>query len=918
MINKNREGKNIAITLTILCCVATGLPKAFTDSGAKSIFMSEIGVDYLPVSYIIGAAILPVLGRLYEWVSRHFSLIAVNSGTAAINVAGALIVWLALTRFQSPISAWMGVLWYQIEWVLSGLVTWTLASRMLNLREGQKYFGWIAIGGLMAQGVGGLLVDPVATHFGSANLFLVSATGSLLAVAVLAVLGKRYGHRLIETIDPLEALSATQSSQRPSRYKYRKWLYVLLIGQSISMYYVNEFIYFGIVEKGIPDENEMAVFLGRFAAAEGFLSVLLSALAGTVIARAGMMVSMGLLPVVTAITGLVIAVVLMLQQDITTLTLLVAAATLLGDVLLRYTIDKQVGVLLFQPLPAEERTRLQVLGETTVEPSAGALSGLALLGIAQFTGDYAVTLSIILLITLALVRLGIGIAAIREFRRLLARAIERRDLLPPDLQGDKRNLDAVADGLWSGQARRALYGIEMTRRHDVARLRQALPDLLDFPNMAVRAAALEAVADDPRGQAVELLEHLLHEDDPALAVRSAALIDQLDVEGETLEPAPWPLLRRCAEDPAAPTQRAALAALLAHGPFEDRIAMAMQLRALCQSPLVADRLAATEIIAATGRTDLEGALLPLIGDQDVMVRQHALAAATKLHSPRLAKALVEGIRTGLSGRQTALKLAGFGNKAVGPILRALDSDPNRAVVRLLHTALAVIGTPAALARLQQDLIGGDLDRRHSVGLALFGRLITVSDRSACWRQVERELDLYDQLMQWRRDTAQEPRLAALHRCLREISTGQRDHLARLIALGTDAGKYGQAIETVLAGADSAKVAIAIEFFQYALPRELRQRLLRVLETAAPAVNHDPPDGARVIDAILTVGPQATGVWLQTMAVYGVGTLELTELAGRLEPLYRSPDAHLAETARWAGRRIGCQPSLTEESVHAGG
>ncbi len=872
------EAASVATALTFLCCFATGLPKAFTGSGAQSIFVSTVGTKMLPVTYIVGAALLPLVGYAYEWLSRRLPLLQVNLLTALADVAGALAVWAALAFAPGKVSAWIGIFWYQIDWVLATLVTWTLAARMLNLKEGQDYFGRIALGGLGAQGLGGLLVGPLASHLGSAQLLLASGLGSLLGVGVMLVVGRRYGHRLVETVDPLAALSSGgAATAAPTRRAWGKWRYVVLIGQSVSLYFAAEFIFFGALQRGVPDVDQMTAFVGRVAACHGFLSMAFSALTPWVIARTGMAAGLAVLPAAVGVTGLAATAVLMTQDALGMAAIVLMAVVYLSDTVVRYSIDRQVTSVLLQPLPSEERTRLQVQSESILEPAAGAVMGLLLMAILQLAGDAALRTTAVLLLVLVGVRFVLGLQAIGEFRRLLAAAVERRELLPPEVGDDPQSTAWALQRLQSSAPGCVLYSIHLLRQRHRDRLEPHLDRLARQPQAAVRRAALEAMGDAPAAHQATLRSVLDDEVDTGLAVQVAQLLDRVQTEDETVDGLDWQALM----PELAPTDdrgRAKLAAVLACGPFAEQTAARQFLQALCDSPDAEDRQAAARILAAVGRPEFEGALVPLLDDREADVRQEALEAAGRLHTPRLAKVMVNHLANGHAGRTAALQLASFGEVALPPLARALDhalSGPelDLDVCRRLHHALARLRLPEAFVRLERDLVGPRLDLRHTAGRALFQQLAALAAPEHVLKtRLASEAALWATWRQWQASAATAPGLVLLRRPLAEAIAAQRHHVARLLALAQGATRYGAAADTVIEATDAAQVAIAVEFLTAPLPAALRAPVAAVLAVesgpAAPTGAHDAAEP--VLAAILAASPDQCPLWLLTAAVYTTG------------------------------------------------
>jgi len=845
-------------TLALLCFCATGLPRTFTAAAAQSVFLDRVGAELIPLTYVAMALVTPLLGMAYAALERRLPLLWVSAGLVLLDMAVLAGLRLGLaTPWGDGFGLALG-LWYQVEWALTSLVTWVLATRLLTLREGRVWFGRITIGGLLAQGLGGLAVGPLLQGIGPADLLWFSVLGGAGGLASLALLARLVppGAASDADAEPEDEALAPPGAARARR------LFPILFGGSIFAYFLVEYLFLRVLETNVPDPADTAALLGGLSAAEGFLSIAVSAAAPWLFRRAGLPVALGLLPVALLAGGAATGLLILAGGPLHPLALWLALGTLLVDAVLRYTLDRQAGLALLQPLPGRERTSLQLRIESLAEPVACGAAGLALLGLGMAGADARLLGGIGLAVAaLALWRLWIGGRAQRLFRDLLAEAIRRRDLPAADLALDEASLEIVAEGLRSDQPSRVLYALTLLQERAPGRIAPRLPDLIAHPQPLVRSAALSACAAQPHEVLSALglqglaLERLREEHDPALAVAMAGLLRSLGQAGalDGLVPA---LFR-------AHTVAVA-AALLAHGTGEARETALALTRELTGSLAAIDRVAAARILRAAATPDLEPFVAALLVDGDAEVRREALGAAAALGGADLARLVVGEIARGRTGREALDELAAFGAAALPPIRAALDAALPGTACRVLLEGLARLGTAEALELVAGRLESGTLAERRFAAAALVraGRRHPRPER--LWRGLERELAVHGGLSRLAAG-AERAGPPALATALAEEVAAQAELALDLLGAGTDPSRLAKARRALLSGSAEER-AIALEMIEGSAPRHLRAALMALVEpSGAPPVPVDD-----LAAALRALGPDDAGPWLLEMAAHAAG------------------------------------------------
>ncbi|HYE50053.1 MAG TPA: cyclic nucleotide-binding domain-containing protein [Azospirillaceae bacterium] len=892
--------RRLVLGLALLCALATGLPRAFTAAAAQSTFLDRVGPELVPVTYLAMAACMPLLGAAYSRLAERLPLLALSALLSVADAAVLACLWAGLSSPLAEAAAWGTGLWYQLEWALTSLVTWIPAARLLTLREGQRWFGWIAAGGLLAQGLAGLAVGPLLGRLEPADLLLLSACGALAGLPVLALLSRLGGDPA-----PRQGPAADRGAPAEGLAAARR-LFPLMAGGSILVYFLAEYLFLNTLALHVTEPERTAAFLGNFSAAEGFLCIAASLAAPLVMRRAGLPAALALLPGSLVLGGLAAAGVMLAAGPLHPAALAVATGALLADAVLRYTIDRQAGLVLLQPLPPRERTALQVRIESMVEPAACGIAGAGLLALAWLGGGTGALVPVALLVAGAAAwRFGLGVRAHALFRVLLAEAIRRRDLPAAELRLDGPALDLAADGLRAAQPGRILYALALLREQAPERLEPALPALLAHGQAEVRAAALEACAEQPSLTfAPVLAARLAAEPEPGLAVAAGRLLDPA-----ALPAALAPLVPVVAGG-AAP--EAAVAALLAHGGAAEREAARGALEGLVAGA-PEGRRAAVRVVAAVGCGTLEPVAARLLDDPDREVRRAALGAAAALGTPALAARIVAEIVAGRVGRDALDELAAFGPAAVPPIARALAAGAPRPALRVLLEGLAAVGTPEALALAAARLEGGPVEERRLAAAALARAGHRHADPGRLWPVILEEAALYRRVGGRATAASAVSGLEALAAALAEEAEAQRGHVLALLGLATDPARAGRARRSLAAGTAEER-AIAAELVEGLVPRRHRRGVMEVVEPGAAPTSATPAAGD-LLEAILREPPAETPDWLAALAAHIAG---VTGCAGaRLDAGLDTAErrgGHVAASVRRARRRMGAAGEGQEEGA----
>lgn len=193
-----RAGEGQVVTLLLLHSLCAGIAQVFFATAASTLFLIYYGADTLPTLCILSSFAAVIVGRGYTWlgIRLFFGRLLVVTLTVLLVVAVVLRLFLGLEGARWPIFVLQ--LWVGVQSVLYNLEFWSLAGRLLTVRQGKRLYGLVGSGQSFAAAVGGLLIPVLVGWLGTPNLLLITIAGTVGGLVTLLALTRRFGDMLAE------------------------------------------------------------------------------------------------------------------------------------------------------------------------------------------------------------------------------------------------------------------------------------------------------------------------------------------------------------------------------------------------------------------------------------------------------------------------------------------------------------------------------------------------------------------------------------------------------------------------------------------------------------------------------------------------------------------------------------------------
>ena len=730
---RSGEGKLVGLVAALFALLEVG--RNMGANAADGLLFIRFGAEYLPYMTIALGAVTFVITLSYTVGLGRF-----NKGIFFVFVLGAfgavlLVERLALFFDWVPLYP---VLWLTINIVSAvlGTLEWNIAAEVCDARQAKRLFSLFTSAAIFGGVVGNLVTGVLAKSLGTENLLVLDAlllfVGLILARAIARDFFKPSVKRA-EGTNWLDDLRVGYDFVRGSR------LMQLIAVSSIlfSILYFSVYIpYSKIVAISIPNEADLAGFLGLVSSAITLLTLIVSLfIANRLYARVGVVNAVLLLPI-TYFAGFML---LALNG-----TLAAAVAVRLAQMVILSGIAGSAWNAFFNVVPPEKRSQVQSFDGGVTSQIGTALSGMLPLVAAQFLTTTQIYLAGVLAALIAgyliwQMRLAYGIALVDALRAgfLDVFTAPRRGF--QSMRADAHALNALLVGLTDGQPARRRVSVEILGRMGDRSASEPLSRVLDDPDPEVRRAALEALAQLDAREEVDAVARRVGDPSPPVragAVHALSALSQ-GVRSEFLT---------ASEDADPGVRASAVVALFKAGDIQRAKTV---VDALLELPDYAARVAGLDAIAACRANVPVKFIAGFLSDSSSPVRLAAIKVLGGLGDPSARDVLLERLddddSRARAAAAAALRASGVETSVLVHVLQqgseraqdaalvALQEHGGAARKQLIEWALAQIPRAAQFRAWSASMSHVEVDSSRSV--VLLGDLL----REREWQTEQRIL-----------------------------------------------------------------------------------------------------------------------------------------------------------------------------------
>ena len=897
------QGEGVPVSLMMSVGILIGIARMLLYTAGYGLFLEQYGSGDLPMLYIAVSVIAAGLSGVYLRISNFVNFRTLIIGNLLFSAGVTVVLWVGLGQVSALLLALP--VWYETLEVLTTLAFWSLAGRVLNVRQGKRLFGLLGTGDRFAEIVVGFCTPLLVAVVGTAGLLPLGGAAVALAVVPTLTLFARY-----LSDDAAEDADSDDSDEDSTNSPLMRLLsnrYIAILVLQVLMtwigFFIADLVFYNRLEIRYTDADKLAGFLGIFNGLLGAVGLIgQSFLSSRILAKIGVAGGILVLPLTLVVGSVGAAALIAFGQSEFALFAVIVTIRFMTGSLIGIT-DGPATLLLFQPIAANHRTRVQGFVDGVVYPIAVGVAG-ALLWILQDLVGAEVRGLVWTLVLVVVVWTVTAYLLGREYPEMVKRALQKRLLDDSDLGViDAHSKQVLVQSLAGQDARQMLYALDLLRTQHPTAIVPHITNLLASDNEQVLCATISVIEERLFTEQSDAMCRLA-ESDPRPFVRAAALSAYCALEEGGLKMAEGWL-----QQPDRSQQEAALTAILKHGSLAHIIRIGPRLLQLEHSQDIDDHLSLLRIIEAAKAQSYYQPVRALLLHSDDQIWAKAAAVAGKLEQPKLLPALVTGLLRPTSRIHAIDALRAYGSAFVDFAPRLYDDQTQKdpQLLAAIIDTFASIDDPRIIEKVKPHVMDVD-DAVQDAALRTLRakRFTTAYDdpwfvhvfelHSASFVRFAHLLVIIDGYEAGTDSVA----LPSLRRVVVDVLRHLQQRLFDLLGLNTQK----EAIEKIRLSLDfgqDAEKGLALESLEMILPPQLRRQAMAILDPQLtwqerlttlqpqPSTNADELMGA--LRKLLQTPQLWPNHWVRINAAF---TLHQEGNAAFVQSLARSDDPLLAQ------------------------
>jgi ATP:ADP antiporter, AAA family len=893
-----------------------GITRLFTSAAAKALFLSKYPAESLAYVYLGVAIFVSIVGIFYLQLKKRISF----RNLLPLCFAFIFIIEicfrgiLEIPEWNWPALAIM--IWFEIEFMLSGLAFWSLCNNLLDVRQGKRLFGFIGSGEVLAIVLAGVSTRFLAPLLGSLNLLFLSLAGTGLSFYFNYSISRKWMKETPFVVQKKPTISKN-SIQSPSGVSsYLNSIYFLALFSLLGYYFVDN-MFQRQARAQYPKPEDLSIFFGQFLAFAGGLSFLVRIfVVGPLLNRYGL--NLGLLaPPLLVLSCTSVLLFSWFIESSPYLIFILAVVLRIFDKLGRDALQKPSLLILYQPLPESERQNVQAKVESLIEPMSAGLAGIILISI-NILFPQLIWLSILLLFFVLGIWIFIASPLPKKYRTLLEKALTRRRMTDSNISlQDGLSLELIQKGLQSPHAGEIIYSLNLLESAKTALLEETLKKFISHPILEVRLDCLERMERLKLHSLIPIVkENILVESDPKIKGNSIRLLSYLDSTEMTS------MYRDYLQHPEWEVRQGAMIGLLLREGFNSHAGTILE--SWVKSSNFIDRKISVQVIGELKLNSAIPLLKILLEDTNNVVRKSALIVSGQLKSLDLWDSMFLNLKVPAMRKTTILAFSHLGEQILFLMEKQFFMDDQTSDIKLAIAEIyGQINTQASMSLLKEKIEFSDKSVRHQIfkSLKKCNYIASPEDFPKIKKLIYREVENSAKLLGILIDISDTEELSILKRSLEFEVSQNKERIFLLLGFIYPVEGIALAREH-LSGIPGGKRSYAIELIDQIVEVQLKSWIVPVLESNNPATCLErlggeflqaPSSLKAQLEEIIKTDTSVTTLWTKACSFYLIGKLKLLEFKGLLLSYSKNSDPLLSETIRQSLNRIDTDNSKPNEN-----
>ncbi len=840
---------------------------------ANAIFLSKLPIRELPAAFFITGLFLFLFNKLYHLAEHLLS----NKQLLYSIILFSIFVTALLGIFDDVKYTWMPyilLVWYNVVYLLTGLVFWGLVATVFNVRESRRLFTIIGAGDIPAKILGYLSVSILAPYIGLPNMVWITV---LLFIAAFWFSGKIFETQRIKSIShhpSHEKETHTKQKQthkkEPGSALIRAIALLSLI--SFASLILIDFVFLAEVKTRYHTDIELAYFLGLFFAGGRVLAVFIKVLLSSrFINYAGLVGSLLLSPIVLLAFLAIVFAAHYYLPGMQILLYLYGIMALLTEIL-KATIQEPVFLVLFQPLKLNLRLKGHVIAKGYMLAASLTLTGGFLyLFLREGPVTTGITLLYVLLGMLTIWIISVFIVKNRYVQNLHS-ALQRGYLSGNTLFLDeKKTVDLLTHKALGENPSEAIFALDLLEKAGHKDIDVLYNSALNSNKPVLKRYVMQRIVESNRLQSIpNLLGLLQSEKDPTQVSELIQAIARLDDNN--------PVLLQFVDSKNDQCRNASIEGLLLSKSEVTRKTGIEKLTQLSNSAKTSDRIGAATIIGNTENSEFAVMLQSLLHDNDPAVVKAATLASGKCKAIQFIPGIVSMAEDADTRKESLIALASFNDDAIDYFKKHPDENHKSAYIRAAGNIQTEKSTQYLL-----NLIKGN-EKYFSV--------IVTKLRNRQYESTESEREYLTAIIKSRLTEAVEilrlrsafHKVSESNRCIsaltQEVNSRIQDSLKLMPMVFADES-VSRAIHTYLR--QHHQSSNALEMLEMSIPKDLFHLLNKALDRSEHAVSGRQRESiSEVLTEIISGRNIRFNDWTRAMAIQFAEEKQMADIKQILE------------------------------------
>ncbi|MEZ0483122.1 cyclic nucleotide-binding domain-containing protein [Fibrella aquatica] len=699
------EGKTVR--LFFLHNFLLGIGTVLVYVAANVLLLENHPESSLPIAYMASGVGMAVVGRIYAHFEHHLALqqLATRVLWSVITLTGVIAAFVVFGHSVAVAIAIM--VGYRIIYLLTNLEFWAVSALVFDVRQSKRLFGVISSGDMPAKALGALLAALIHGH-GPLVWLLLIAFGC-------------YGAALLITSRTIKLhnVEATARPVRSAGRTTRPWVEQLFGGSDLisavcltlvpvaMMAAGIEYEFFINVKHKFHDQGDVMQALGKILGVTYLLAMAVKALfSRRVLDKFGIMPTLGGLPVLAAV-GFSAYGLIAWRPTSETAQLLYFSLLYISFEVVRRAIFDPVLLVLFQPLPPQQRLKGHTLAKGLYEPMGIALAGLAL-WLVYTIGESSYQWLLLAGFVLSALLFVFVQRTYRHYINTLQDALSRRFMAPDEVTLRGTAATFIEQALDSPNPVDVINALDFAHSLPAETLQKRVESLLSHPEAVVRQRALSIADPLHMPSLMTVLGNLAqHDTDTGVRREAAEKLTRTALGNVSLMPTRSldiaRLLLNTADMPARE------GAIIGHLRVDEHDKAARKsLHELATSSQPDQQITALNCLATLGNEavtipDLTPFVAQRLRATDPAVVEAAIPVAAWQPDQALKQALVDFLPHRRHGRTAMTSLVAMGEQALALLPPISGLSGQRLLIKRIASVAGKIGTEPARTWLLNQL-----------------------------------------------------------------------------------------------------------------------------------------------------------------------------------------------------------------------